>query len=634
MDFFAHQERARRKTKLLVFYFACAVLLITAGVYLGLAAVLEWREQRWGELRWLWRPTLLLYSTLGTLGVIGFGALVKISELRAGGSVVAETLGGRLVPPNTPDPQERRLLNVVEEMSIASGVPVPRAYLLPQEQGINAFAAGHSPSDCVVGVTRGCLRHLTRDELQGVIAHEFSHILNGDMRLNLRLIGLLNGILSLALIGRILLRSGGSGRRSSRDSGGAALVAVGLLLYVLGSIGVFFGSLIKAAVSRQREFLADAASVQFTRNPDGMAGALKKIGALAQGSLLEHPNADEASHMYFANGIGSTWFNAFATHPPLVDRIRAIEPAFDGRFPRLTPPTEITFGPPPAAPARGWPSGPMPIPAAAILASSAGPAPQQLAFAADFRETLSPDLRDAAREPLSASALVLGMLLSRDADSRRAQLAGLDDLLDRPTREELDRLQAALDGLPRRHRLPLLLLAAPALRSLSAEQFTTFETATLYLVEHDSRVELFEFTLQHFVRRQLAAAYRPQPRRMAQVYALRSLTRECGTLLSALAHLSGEDGPAREAAFQRGVAALGNLAEPLALQPLPACGIEQIGQALDRLNDLTPMLKKTVLSGCVNVVAHDGLVQPDEAELLRAIADALDCPIPPVITGL
>ncbi len=633
MDFFAHQDRARRNTKILVFYFACAVVAITAGVYLGLAAVFEWREQRWTQLHWLWRPSLLLYSTLGTLAVIGFGTLIKVVELRAGGSAVANSLGGRLLQPNTADPAERRLLNVVEEMALASGVPVPQTYLLPHEDSINAFAAGYSPGDSVVGVTRGCIRHLTRDELQGVIAHEFSHILNGDMRLNLRLIGLLHGILCLALIGRFLLRgSGNVRRRSSRESGGNVLVLVGLVLFVIGSVGAFFGALIKAAVSRQREFLADAASVQFTRNPDGMAGALKKIGGLVEGSRIEHPNADLASHMYFASGVGSNWFGTFATHPALVDRIRAIDPNFDGKFPRLAPSPPAVPGFPVSARTSAPPQ--VPFPAVAFLAADAGPTPQGIAFAADFCDALPDELRDATRNPLAASLLVLGMLLSRDANARLAQRSGLDDLLEPPTRAELDRLQASLDALPRRHRLPLLLLTAPALRELSPEQFANFESAVQFLVEHDAQVELFEFTLQHFIRRQLAPAFSPQPRRVPQIYTLRTLTLDCGTLLSALAHLSGADDAARNEAFQRGLAALGDVPGLIVLKPLEACGVDQVGHALDRLNDLTPTLKKVVLSACVNVVAHDGLIQPDEAELLRAIADALDCPIPQLITGI
>ncbi len=633
MDFFAQQDRARRNTKLLVFYFVCAVVTITAGVYVGLAAVLEWRHSRWGEARWLWQPTLLAYSVVGTLAVIGFGTLVKLIELRAGGSAVADSLGGQLIQPNTSDPDERRVLNVVEEMAIASGVPVPQTYLLPQEDAINAFAAGYSPGDSVVGVTRGCIRHLNRDELQGAIAHEFSHILNGDMRLNLRLMGLLHGILCLALIGRFLLRSSGNSSRSSRsEKGGNVIASVGVVLYAIGSLGAFFGALIKAAVSRQREFLADASSVQFTRNPDGMAGALKKIGGLAAGSFLQHPNADLASHMYFANGVTGARLGAFATHPRLVDRILAIEPTFDGKFPRLPVGRASVPAPVSSTSPAGARRSAIPVPV--FLAAAGGPTPQRLAYAADVRVALPAELLEAVQNPLSATAVVMGLLLSRDPGARQSQGAGLADLLDGPSAAELNRLQSVVETVPRRLRLPLLLLSAPALRELSPEQFTRFETTVQYLIEHDAQMELFEFTLQHFIRRQLAPTFHPVPRRAAQFYSLRALTAECVTLLSALAHVSGEGADVREAAFRRGLGPLGLDGEPPGLRPLTDCGVDQVGAALDRLNELTPMLKKVVLAACVEVVAHDGLIQTDEAELLRAIADALDCPIPPVISGV
>ena len=270
----------------------------------------------------LWNPQLFLVATVGTLSVIALGSGFKTLELAQGGSTVATMLGGRLVDPTTSDPDERKLRNVVEEMAIAAGVPVPQVYLLPEERGINAFAAGHSTSDAVVAVTAGAVRLLTRDELQGVIGHEFSHILNGDMRLNLRLMGIIFGILCLTVIGRVLLYTRS---RSSKDKN--PLPLLGLALIVIGWVGVFFGRLIQAAVSRQREFLADASSVQFTRNPAGLAGALKKIGGLEFGSKLEAAHAEEASHMFFGNGMGESFFHMMDTHPPLAERIKAIDPA-------------------------------------------------------------------------------------------------------------------------------------------------------------------------------------------------------------------------------------------------------------------------------------------------------------------
>ena len=343
MDFFQDQETARRKTGLLIAYFLAAVVLIILLSYAIVAGafLLAGRHDgpRLHSAADLWDPGLFAAVSLGTLALIGGGSLYRVASLAGGGHNVAEMMGGRPLASQTTDPDERKILNVVEEMAIAAGTPVPPVYLLEQEDGINAFAAGYAPGDAVIGVTRGCIQDLTRDELQGVIAHEFSHILNGDMRLNIRLIGALYGILLISMTGWIIFRSTAYGnqyeRRRDDDRRGAnPWPLVGLALYVLGYIGVFFGNLIKAAVSRQREFLADASAVQFTRNPDGIAGALKKIGALSEGSRVRNPEAQEASHLFFGDAVGHL-LGIFATHPPLVERIRRIDPSFDGDFSRI-----------------------------------------------------------------------------------------------------------------------------------------------------------------------------------------------------------------------------------------------------------------------------------------------------------
>ncbi|MFV1978967.1 MAG: M48 family metallopeptidase, partial [Myxococcota bacterium] len=334
-NFFENQDAARRNTKRLVFLFCLAVIAIAGMIYL-LAVLLTGVEQpnpNTGQMvispLW-WQPDLALGVAIGTAIVVGGGSLYKIAQLRSGGAVVAEALGGVPIPPGTQDADERRLLNVVEEMAIASGIPAPPVYLLKDEQGINAFAAGFAPGDAVIGVTRGCIQKLSRDELQGVIAHEFSHILSGDMGLNIRLMGVIHGILIIGIIGYFLLRSSlfsGSSRRSNnRDNSGMAIVAAGLGLMVIGFLGTFFGNLIKASVSRQREFFADASAVQFTRNPDGIAGALKEFGGYEGGSILASPNAPEASHLFFGQGLRGGLQMLFATHPPLEERILRLDP--------------------------------------------------------------------------------------------------------------------------------------------------------------------------------------------------------------------------------------------------------------------------------------------------------------------
>jgi len=322
MDFFEHQAVARRRTGLLVALFAAAVVAIAAGTYLVVAGVLAASSEGPGSPT-LWEPALLLPVGLGTLAVVSIGSLYRVASLRSGGSAVADLMGARLVEPGSADPDERRLLNVVEEMAIASGTPVPPVYVLDGEDAINAFAAGYAPGDAVVAVTRGTLEQLDRDELQGVVAHEFSHVLNGDMRLNIRLLGYLYGITLIGTIGWILLRSSGYRRRSSREDGGGQLVLIGIGLWILGGLGTFFARLIQAAVSRQREFLADAASVQFTRNPRGIAGALEKIAGI--GSRLDDPRAIEVRHMLFGQGAGNWLGRLGATHPPIVERIRRID---------------------------------------------------------------------------------------------------------------------------------------------------------------------------------------------------------------------------------------------------------------------------------------------------------------------
>ena len=340
MDFFENQEAARTKTRWLVFLFFIAVVFIIFSVYIAVRLIFFGLETKFGleaAAAWgMWSPELFLAVTVVTLAIVSLGSLYKIVSLSGGGETVAGLLGGRPLDPNTTRLEERRLLNVVEEMALASGMPTPTVFVLPKEMGINAFAAGFTPSDAVIGVTEGSLQNLSRDELQGVIGHEFSHILNGDMRLNLRLMGVIHGILVIALIGYWMLRSvrftGGSGNRKSSGSGAIVLLAISLLL-VIGWIGVFFGRLIKSAVSRQREFLADSAAVQFTRDPGGLAGALKKIGGFVAGSKLETPHAEEASHFYFSNGLRPAFLQMLATHPPLATRIRRLEPGWDGVFP-------------------------------------------------------------------------------------------------------------------------------------------------------------------------------------------------------------------------------------------------------------------------------------------------------------
>jgi Zn-dependent protease with chaperone function len=638
VDFFERQDKARRNTKLLVFYFSLAVLslilAVNTAVSLIFTAFTAANSIDEPSIGWS-RSELLFWVTIGTLAVILIGSVFKSLQLARGGSAVAELLDGRLINSNTSDADERKLLNVVEEMSIASGVPVPQVYVMDSEAGINAFAAGHSASDAAISVTRGCMKMLSRDELQGVIGHEFSHILNGDMRVNLRLMGLVFGILCLTVIGRILIRT--SGRKNP-------LPLLGLALIIIGWAGVFFGRLIQAAVSRQREVLADASAVQFTRNPSGLAGALKKIGGLTYGSRINSPHAEEASHLFFANGLGDS---LFATHPPLAERIRALDPSFDGRFPRVIQegPSEVS-----PAPAAAQLSRPPQIPGLplvqaagdrfaapfisqhAVIANIGQATTQHLRYAVDFHQAIPPRLEAAARDPLGAGALVCAFLLASEPVTRRKQLEDLDRTTSGAIRDEIMRVWPDTQSIPPQAKIPLVDLALPALRRLSPQQFEQFRAATETLVASNTETDLFVYMLRKIVVRHLERYFFPEQRRVTQFYALRPLASDCGVLLSATTYAGQENVTKAYAAFGQGAESLSRAARSeIPWLPPDQCDLSHIDAALARLSQAVPQIKKNVLNACAQTVAADGVIQEGEAELLRAIADTLDCPVPPFV---
>lgn len=615
MDFFERQEWARRNTKRLVMYFFLAVVGIVFAVYFAIYGVLFLVDETPPKSGWF-DLEIFGWTVAGVLLVVTGGSLYRIAELSQGGRVVAMMLGGRLLDLNTTKPDERRLLNVVEEMAIASGVPVPDVYLLDEERGINAFAAGNGPGDAVIGVTRGCLEKLTRDELQGVVAHEFSHILNGDMRLNLRLIGLLHGILCIAIIGRILMEIGArsTGRSNKKDGAGVqlAFIVLGLAFLLIGWIGVFFGNLIKAAVSRQREFLADASAVQFTRNPKGISGALYKIGRAS--SQLVSIHAEEASHLFFSSGIKIGFTGLFATHPPIDERIRAIDPNFNPQEVQVQQPprpkvTEKTM-------AKEWLQG-------AGLAR-----PEHLYYAAALLASIPEAERAAAHEVHGAMALVFALLLSEEEEVREGQLRELR--LDAATEAEVRRHFAERSRFTEDQRIALIDLCIPALRQLSEEQYRDFRAKVRHLVESDGQITLFEFVLQKILTRHLDLHFCRKTGEPVRFRAIAPVLPEVTTLLSGLAWIGQEGEQAREAAFRSGVQEL-MVKAPVVRED--GCDLAGIDAALDRLALASPEVKRRVLAACGRVVAHDGVIEPREGALLRAIADALDCPVPPFARG-
>jgi len=645
-NFFQQQDRARANSFWLILLFIVGVVGIVATTTSLAYAALEMSGSPPNAAPDLQTKVSVLVSVAaGTLAVILLGTLFKTVSLRAGGGTgVAESLGGRRIVPSTADAEEKRILNVVEEMAIASGTPVPPVFLLNEEQAINAFAAGYSPQDAVIGVTRGAIHQLNREQLQGVIAHEFSHILNGDMRLGIRVIGIIHGIILLNLLGRFLMRiflHSGSARRSSsnKNSGGIllAVIVVSVALILIGAIGSMIGNLIKAALSRQREYLADASAVQFTRNPEGLSGALKRIGGLLAGSRMKHPRAAEASHLYFACGVQGGFASLFSSHPPLEKRIRAIEPSWDGRYPQ-------SEGSASSARARSMQAAPT----AAVAAFAESPVlrPDQVEFAVDhvgnpklhhqryarqLLDQIPTELAKMLREPFSVRAVLFAMLIDRQNEIAIAQFRALEDAaLDKGGIELTRSIYPQVLELSPLLRLPMVDLGIASLRSLTAPQFEVFDRALEALIRADQKLTVFEWGLSQIIRRHVRPEFGATPPPKVHIYGLQRLGPEVSILLSTVSHVGNASSDSKRA-FASGAQHLADC--PLEWLPAEECSLAKLEQALNRLLEVSFKQRGRIIDAATRIVCDDGRVQPREAELLRGIADMLQAPVPPVLPG-
>ena len=623
MDFFSAQDKARRKSTVLIIYFIFAVAFIIIGVY-G-AVLIGWTTYHDRAATGLWHPNLFLFTALGVLLVVLTGVITKSLALSKGGEAVATLLGGVPLSPNTVDPDEKRFLNVVEEMAIASGLPVPSAFILPEESGINAFAAGIDTSDAVVAVTAGCLKRLHRDQLQGVVAHEFSHILNGDMRLNVRLMGMIYGILILASLGRVVLRGGAvRGPRSRGRKGGGAwpILAMALIIMAIGYIGVFFGRLIQASVSRQREFLADAAAVQFTRNPAGLAGALRKIAALSEGSRLSNPNAEEAGHFFFSTCRKSSFTRWFATHPPLEDRIKKLESTSRGSV--RPEPSQVQSGISDGDRVRLSP--------AAFAAAVGSPQPRHLSYAEKIMADLPSPVKEACHEPFGAQALVFCLLLNKDGPVKKTRLDWLGAHADTAALREVERLMPFVDRIDRGLYIPLVDMAVPALKTLSPGQYQAFRRIFQSLVGVDRKVSLFEYALHRILVRHLDGFFTKKTSGHRTWHTVQSVEKEIFLLLSTLAWTGSQVREAAQESFVHGLAQL-SIHREITVYEKEECTFKALDRSLGKLARTAPVLKRKLLTACVACVAHDNWLSLDEFEILRAVADAMDLPVPPVFPG-
>ena len=749
MNFFQHQDDARRASRRLVALFSLSLVLTIGilyaawevwvhltGAFDNAAASVEGIDV--GPIPWL-EPTGLAGVSLFVLAIVGAGSIYKGLQLRDGGPGLALSMGAESVLGNEGDAQSRQLVNVVEEMAIASGVPTPSVFVLPHGS-INAFAAGWSVDDAAVVLTRGALDHLRREELQAVVAHEFSHILHGDMRLNIVMMALLHGLVLVGMAGERMLLGSRLLPRGRQRAGlahpGALAAAVTLL--VAGSVGAFFGKLIKATLSRQREFLADASAVQFTRDPGALSRALQKITAMSGAPEFSGAGVHAASHLFLDDPVRKSTGSWFATHPPVVDRIRRLEPSWDGSLPvvkyrkvelpahlrgpdvaRAVPSDAMVAALAGVAPIRpgapaatddgargggpnrpgavagiasgargGGPNRPGTVarkakeaagawPSALAQRSESAPRARTLQAGADLNSAdtwasvapvgapqsaptitlwaqelclrigavdpdvlhdsasllarLPRDLYEATHVPLGAVGVVYALMIDARPDVRQRQVDTLHAATHRSILVEAWRLLPLVEPLPLAHRLPLLDLCAPALRTLSTEQATKLDHNIALLAQADARVDVFEFALHRILRKQLALSLHPHRRRSVQFHSMRALRGEAAQLLSWLAW-AGQDHPLEAGrAYDAGVERLKAARGPLAsLRSHEQCSLEWLEDALDRLSQAAPIIRAQVVDACVHAVLYDGVVRLAEAELLRAVAHVLEVPVPPL----
>lgn len=666
MNFYASQDRARKSTRWLILVYVLsltALTVISSWVLLVLLRMLGFQSlPRGSEFYSLTANDYWLFAGVAAFILLGalISSYVKGRELSKGGRVVALSLGGRKIQPNTSDFNERKILNVVEEMAIASGMPVPEVYILPDETAINAFAAGLTPTDAIIGLTQGAIEKLNRAQLQGVVGHEFSHILNGDMRLNIKLIMLITGIEFVGIIGRIFTqstrassRSFGSRRRSSGKGSGAIILA-GIVLRLIGWIGVLFGRIIQAAVSRQREYLADASAVQFTRNPEAVADALKVIGGEAYGSRLSKTDTSQVTHLFFGQVFDSYFNFMFATHPPLEERIRLLEPGWDGEYLLPIPPQ---VQPTAQEKAENTPSAEkfmQTLATAAVLGDSLTPV-----LKTDSESEIISDatteyglLLEQIQEPNEAVALVVALLLrppkqsgqargeSRSKSVMQSVNASPERVLDKDVSTLLDAadfkglkgsvaaLFLRLQKIGLEDELPLVEMAMPSLKSLSEPQYARFKTLMDEIIQLDHQADIYEQTLYRLVTHFLDVHFGFSKARKIRYRKINAVAIEVQLLMSMLAHY-GHDAERQERieqAYRKGMEKVGLSFERMA--KVQSYSANDFDRATEKLAHCSLELKDRILQGLVVCAQYDGQIAEVERELILAIAATMDAPIP------
>jgi len=623
MNFFRHQEEARRNTGRLILLFSLAVIAVILTVNLLFIAGIGFTlgAHRISDIYDAEHWAVVSFTTLAVILISSFFRQLSLSK----GSDVANSLGATLLDPGSRDPDERRLLNIVEEMAIASGMPVPDVYVM-EDSGINAFAAGYQPSDAVVGVTRGAISALTRDQLQGIIAHEFSHIFNGDMRMNMRLTGIIYGIVFIGEIGRMIVRgSHNRGFTTRRTDPRAAIF--GFALMAIGYGGEFFGRMIKSAVSRQREFLADASAVQFTRNPDGISGALKVIGYGA-GSRVGSPSALEVSHFFFGP-VMRFRRTMFATHPPLDERIQKIQPGWDGHYlkPRMQhiELRDFTYNDNDAI--SGFSGGHDQTPA--NVDNTEAPAESGYAtvpYESRGEEFLRSEL--AIINAMSAEALVFALLMSGSSEeTAREQQNMIQQKHGSATFREALRYLNEVRRTDKEVRLELVERAMPALRRMSLKQYRTMNQTLVGMIQLDNRIDLFEWCLYRLILQYLGRHFGTLPAFRQKRKSAHALADDIAVVMAYVAHAGTNDYQSAVLAFEAGISSEQLLMRDCNPEHAPHKSLKPLNKALSALIASAPEVRERVMRAISVCVHHDGKITMEERDMIRTLAAILETPL-------
>ena len=623
MNFFRHQEEARRNTGRLILLFSLAVIAVILTVNLLFIAGIGFTlgAHRISGIYDAEHWAVVSFTTLAVILISSFFRQLSLSK----GSDVANSLGATLLDPGSRDPDERRLLNIVEEMAIASGMPVPDVYVM-EDSGINAFAAGYQPSDAVVGVTRGAISALTRDQLQGVIAHEFSHIFNGDMRMNMRLTGIIYGIVFIGEIGRMIVRgSHNRGYTTRRTDPRAAIF--GFALMAIGYGGEFFGRMIKSAVSRQREFLADASAVQFTRNPDGISGALKVIGYGA-GSRVGSPSALEVSHFFFGP-VMRFRRTMFATHPPLDERIQKIQPGWDGHYlkPRMQhiELRDFTYNDSDAI--SGFSGSHDQTPA--NVDNTKAPAESGYAtvpYESRGEEFLRSEL--AIINAMSAEALVFALLMSGSSEeTAREQQNMIQQKHGSATFREALRYLNEVRRTDKEVRLELVERAMPALRRMSLKQYRTMNQTLVGMIQLDNRIDLFEWCLYRLILQYLGRHFGTLPAFRQKRKSAHALADDIAAVIAYVAHAGTKDYQSAVLAFEAGISSEQLLMRDCNPEHAPHKSLKPLNKALSALIASAPEVRERVMRAISVCVHHDGKITMEERDMIRTLAAILETPL-------